>query len=287
MAVKLLGLIVIMLGKMGLGSLVRNSLVTSSLVTMLAKGVTSSLVRSQCIAGREGKRVCTDPTTYCDTFEDSCKSCISLCEDASQFEDCHIHCKDFLQSLITIHNTKERSDIQTLTIMVAVTAAMTSVVLIAVFCLITMKMSKAKRRLKKKVEPTSLFTVDKEKVELDLRSSSNNTANNVGLSTLSNRASTTDNTMSTLGLGGSNRTGESSLRAGPSLQTMSTQLSDESQMNYSVNINPNYNMENNNRRQSLNQSGRGPRTRRVPSEDCVAEDFSGRDGLGRERGQVV
>merc|ERR1719365_548511 len=118
---------------------------------MLAKGVSSSLVRSQCIAGREGKRVCTDPTT--------------LCEDASQFEDCHLHCKDFLQSLITIHNTKERSDIQTLTIMVAVTAAMTSVVLIAVFCLITMKMSKAKRRLKKKVEPTSLFTVDKEKVE--------------------------------------------------------------------------------------------------------------------------
>lgn len=284
MAVKLLGLIVIMLGKMGLGSLVRNSLVTSSLVTMLAKGVTSSLVRSQCIAGREGKRVCTDPTTYCDTFEDSCKSCISLCEDASQFEDCHLHCKDFLQSLITIHNTKERSDIQTLTIMVAVTAAMTSVVLIAVFCLITMKMSKAKRRLKKKVEPTSMFTVDKEKVELDLRSSSNNTANNHDLS---NSGSTTDNTMSTLGLGGLNRTGESSLRAGPSLQTMSTQLSDESQTNYGVNINPNYNMENNHRRHSFNQSGRGPRTRRVPSEDCVAEDFPGRDGLGRERGQVI
>jgi hypothetical protein len=283
MAVKLLGL-VMMLGKMGPNSLVRNSLVTSSLVTMLANGVSSSLVRSQCIAGREGKRVCTDPTTYCDTFEDSCKSCISLCEDASQFEDCHLHCKDFLQSLITIHNTKERSDIQTLTIMVAVTAAMTSVVLIAVFCLITMKMSKAKRRLKKKVEPTSLFTVDKEKVELDLRSSSNNTANNLGLS---NSASTTDNTMSTLGLGGLNRTGESSLRAGPSLQTMSTQLSDESQMNYGVNINPNYNMENNNRRHSFNQSGRGPRTRRVPSEDCVAEDFPGRDGLGRERGQVI
>jgi len=280
--VKLLGLIMIMLGKMGQGSMVAKSLVTSSLVAILAKGVSSSLVRSQCIAGREGKRVCTDPTTYCDTFEDSCKSCISLCEDASHFEDCHLHCKDFLQSLITIHNTKERSDIQTLTIMVAVTAAMTSVVLIAVFCLITMKMSKAKRRLKKKVEPTSLFTVDKEKVELDLRSSSNSTANNHGLI---NSGSTT---MSTLGLGGSNRTGAASLRAGPSLQTMSTQLSDESQMNYGVNINPNYNMENNdNRRHSFNQSGRGPRTRRVPSEDCVADDFPGRDGLGRERGQVI
>ena len=67
--VKLLGL-VIMLGKSGLSGTVRNSLVTGSLVTMLAKGVSSSLVRSQCIAGREGKRVCTDPTTYCDTFED-------------------------------------------------------------------------------------------------------------------------------------------------------------------------------------------------------------------------
>jgi len=280
MAVKLLGLVMI-LAKGGLGSTVRNSLVTSSLVAMLAKGGSSSLVRSQCVAGREGKRVCTDPTTYCDTFEDSCKSCIVLCEDGSQFEDCHLHCKDFLQSLITIHNTKERSDIQTLTIMVAVTAAMTSVVLIAVFCLITMKMSKAKKRLKKKVEPTSLFTVDKEKVELDLRSSNNNTAN-----TLSNSGSTTDNTMSTLRIG-SNTTRAASLRAGPSLQTMSTQLSDESQMNYGVNINPNFNMENNNRRHSFNQSGRGPRPRRVPSEDCVAEDFAGRDGLGRERGQVI
>lgn len=273
----------IMLGKMGLGSMVGNSLVSSILVAMLAEGVTGSLVRSQCIAGREGKRVCTDPTTYCDTFEDSCKSCISLCEDASQFEDCHLHCKDFLQSLITIHNTKERSDIQTLTIMVAVTAAMTSVVLIAVFCLITMKMSKAKRRLKKKVEPTSLFTVDKEKVELDLRSSSNNTADNLGLS---NSGSTTMSTLAPGGIG-SNRTGAGSLRAGPSLQTMSTQLSDESQVNYGVNVNPNCNMENNNRRHSFNQSGRGPRTRRVPSEDCVAEEFPGRDGLGRERGQVI
>merc|ERR1712079_232427 len=221
-----------------------------------------------------GRRVCTDPTTYCDTFEDSCKSCISLCEDASQFEDCHLHCKDFLQSLITIHNTKERSDIQTLTIMVAVTAAMTSVVLIAVFCLITMKMSKAKRKLKKKVEPTSLFTVDKEKVELDLRNTSNRTLNT--------SASTTDNTLSTLGLW-SNTTGAPSLRQGTSLQTMSTQLSDESQVNYGVSNNPNYH----NRRSSLQQSGRGPKTRRAPSEDCVAEQLPGRDGLRQERGQVV
>ena len=59
-----------MLANGGLSSMVRNSLVTSSLLTILAKGVSSSLVRSQCIAGREGKRVCTDPSTYCDTFED-------------------------------------------------------------------------------------------------------------------------------------------------------------------------------------------------------------------------
>ena len=48
----------------------RDSLLTYTLLTMLAKEVSASLVRSQCIAGREGKRVCTDPTTYCDTFED-------------------------------------------------------------------------------------------------------------------------------------------------------------------------------------------------------------------------
>merc|ERR1712004_954952 len=170
-------------------------------------------------------------------------------------------------------------DIQTLTIMVAVTAAMTSVVLIAVFCLITMKMSKAKRKLKKKVEPTSLFTVDKEKVDLDLRNSNNSSTSN---RTLNTSASTTDNTMSTLGLG-SNTTGAPSLRQGTSLQTMSTQLSDESQVNYGLNNHPNYH----NRRSGLQQSGRGPRTRRVPSEDCVAEQLPGRDGLRKERGQVV
>merc|ERR1712110_668593 len=148
-------------------------------------------------------------------------------------------------------------------------------------------MSKAKRRLKKKVEPTSLFTEDKEKVELDLRSS--NSANHLGLSTLSNSGGTTDNTLITLGLG-SNTSRAASLRAGPSVQTMSTQLSDESQANYGVTNNPNFsainnpnlNDNNNNRRPSFHQ-----RTRRAPSEDCVAEDFSGRDGLGRERGQVV
>ena len=69
MAVKLLGLVMI-LAKGELGSTVSNSLVTCSLVAMLGKGGSSSLVRSQCVAGREGKRVCTDPTTYCDTFED-------------------------------------------------------------------------------------------------------------------------------------------------------------------------------------------------------------------------
>ena len=50
--------------------LTRDSLLTYTLVTMLTKEVSASLVRSQCIAGREGRRVCTDPTTYCDTFED-------------------------------------------------------------------------------------------------------------------------------------------------------------------------------------------------------------------------
>merc|ERR1711963_1208619 len=135
------------------------------------------------------------------------------------------------------------------------------------------------KKLKKKVEPTSLFTVDKEKVELDLRNSSNSSTSN---RTLNTSASTTGNTMSTLGLG-SNMTGGPSLRQGTSLQTMSTQLSDESQVNYGVSNNPNYR----NRRSSLQQSGRGPRTRRAPSEDCVDEEFPGRDGLRQERGQVV
>ena len=69
-AVKLF-VLVVTLAEKGQGSLTRSSLVvTCTLVTMLAKEASSSLVRSQCVAGREGKRVCTDPTTYCDTFED-------------------------------------------------------------------------------------------------------------------------------------------------------------------------------------------------------------------------
>ena len=69
MAVKLFVLVMILAEK-GQGSLTRSSLVVNTLVTMLANEASSSLVRSQCVAGREGKRVCTDPTTYCDTFED-------------------------------------------------------------------------------------------------------------------------------------------------------------------------------------------------------------------------
>merc|ERR1712038_604116 len=104
------------------------------------------------------------------------------------------------------------------------------------------------------------------------------------------------NTMRTLGLG-SNTTGAPSLRQGTSLQTISTQLSDESHVNYGVNNHPNYESQVNyvvsnnpnyhNRRSSLQQSGRGPRTRRAPSEDCVAEELPGREGVRQERGQVV
>ena len=69
MAVKLF-VLVMTLAEKGLCSLTGSSLVVSTLGTMLAKEASSSLVRSQCVAGREGERVCTDPTTYCDTFED-------------------------------------------------------------------------------------------------------------------------------------------------------------------------------------------------------------------------
>jgi hypothetical protein len=159
---------------------------------------------------------------------------VAVCEDASLFQDCHTYCKDYLQQVIVMHTTKERSDIHTLTVMVAVTAAMTSIVLIAVFCLITMKVNKKRSRLRKKVEPSSLFTVEREKVELGLV----------------------------------NPSGPPPLRPGTSLQTVSTQLSNET---------------------VLSTAGlAGPRgSRRAPSEDCVAGD--GRGGGSREscHGQVV
>ena len=61
----------------------------------------------------------------------------------------------------------EKDDLHTLTVMVALTAGMTSVVMIAVFMLIIMKLKK-RNRIKKKILPSSVFTVEKEKVDIDV-----------------------------------------------------------------------------------------------------------------------
>lgn len=189
-----------------------------------------------------------------------CKSCVSVCEDAAQFAVCREECAEYLQGVLTVHNTSERQDIHTLTVMVALTAAMTSAVLIAVFLLITMKVTKRKRvkTMKQKIAPSSVFTVDQEKVELGLRSSRPDLG-------LTNPGLVTGPGDKVLVAGG--------LRAaGTSMQTMTTQLSDETVGGLEV--------------------GRGRREevgrrRRAPSEDCVVEEERVEGAPGGRGGQVV
>ena len=122
-------------------------------------------------------------------------------------------CPHYLQSVI-VWTKAEKSDLQTLTVMVAITAAMTSVVMIAVFVLISMKMKK-KHRLKKKILPTSVYTVEKGKVEIEIPE--------------------TDKIKDNLVIRGSTNLNPSqvkpSLNPCTSMSTMVTQLSQESSIN--------------------------------------------------------
>ena len=176
---------------------------------------------------------------------------MSVCEDAAQFAVCREECAEYLQGVLTVHNTSERQDIHTLTVMVALTAAMTSAVLIAVFLLITMKVTKRKRvkTMKQKIAPSSVFTVDQEKVELGLASSRPDLG-------LTNPGLVTGPGDQVLAAGG--------LRAGTSMQTMTTQLSDETVGGVEVG-----------------------RRRRAPSEDCVVEEERVEGAPGGRGGQVV
>eukprot|EP00092_Neocalanus_flemingeri_P002475 GFUD01002647.1.p1 GENE.GFUD01002647.1~~GFUD01002647.1.p1 ORF type:complete len:163 (+),score=48.88 GFUD01002647.1:460-948(+) len=147
--------------------------------------------------------------------------------------------------------------------MVATTAAMTSVVMVAVFVLISMKM-KRRHRLRKKILPTSVFTVEKGKVEIDIPE--------------------TDKIRDTLVIRGSvsQRTAQCppsqarpSLKPGTSLSTMVTQLSQESSINLPSTDTATTTTN------SRNPSGRfGKMPRRLPSEDCVPE-VGGRCNPGR------
>eukprot|EP00092_Neocalanus_flemingeri_P002476 GFUD01002648.1.p1 GENE.GFUD01002648.1~~GFUD01002648.1.p1 ORF type:complete len:251 (+),score=72.26 GFUD01002648.1:198-950(+) len=224
------------------------SVVVISVIVMLSKPAktVSSSTSLSC--------PCSDPFSHCDEFENRCVHCKEICENQNTFSDCQADCPNYLQSVIFRQNV-EKDDLQTLTILVAITAAMTSVVMVAVCLLISMKMKK-KHRLRKKILPTSVFTVEKGKVEIDIPE--------------------TDKIRDTLVIRGSvsQRTAQCppsqarpSLKPGTSQSTMVTQLSQESSINLPSTETTMTGVTN-----SRNPSERfGKMPKRLPSEDCVPE----------------
>merc|ERR1711931_557447 len=126
---------------------------------------------------------------------------------------------------------------------------MTCVVMLAVFMLIIMKIKK-KNRLKKKILPTSVFTVDKGKVDIDM------TQKDMTSDTMVLKSSTLP-------------VQRHSLTHGTSMNTMVTQLSQESSK--SINL-PSTDTATTGLSSSRRTSGRyGKTPRRLPSEDCIPE----------------
>eukprot|EP00092_Neocalanus_flemingeri_P049227 GFUD01056487.1.p1 GENE.GFUD01056487.1~~GFUD01056487.1.p1 ORF type:complete len:254 (+),score=63.58 GFUD01056487.1:198-959(+) len=236
------------------------SVVVISVIVMLSKPAktVSSSTSLSC--------PCSDPFSHCDEFENRCVHCKEICENQNTFSDCQADCPNYLQSVIFRQNV-EKDDLQTLTILVAITAAMTSVVMVAVCLLISMKMKK-RHRLRKKILPSSVFTVERGKVEIDIPE--------------------TDKIRDTLVIRGSvsQRTAQCPpshvrppLKPGTSLSTslstLDTQLSQQPSMplpSKGTTITTT---------NSRNPSGRfGKMPRRLPSEDCVPE-VGGRCNPGR------
>jgi len=190
---------------------------------------------------------CSEPLFHCDEYEQRCLSCQDICEDQTKFADCQANCPQYLQTVIFRH-TVQKDDLKTLTWMVASTAVMTCVVMFAVFMLIIMKIKK-KNRSKKKILP-SVFTVEKGKVDIDM----------------TQKDMTSDNMViksSTLPVQ------RHSLSHGTSMNTMVTQLSQESSK--SINL-PSTDTTTTGLSSSRRTSGRyGKTPRRLPSEDCIPE----------------
>jgi len=193
---------------------------------------------------------CSDPLYHCDTFENRCLSCKDICEDQGKFSDCQENCPHYLQSVI-FRQTVQKDDLKTLTVMVAVTAVMTSIVMFAVFVLISMKIKK-KNRLRKKILP-SVFTVDKGKIDIDMKQKDIPSDSQVMKSSISQLPIQ-----------------RHSLAHGTSMNTMVTQLSQESSKS-SVNL-PSTDTATTALTNSRRASGTyGKTPRRLPSEDCIPE----------------
>lgn len=180
-----------------------------------------------------------DERSYCDDFENKCKPCDDICSDETDLSDCRTFCQHHLHNIVHLYTEHklQPAQLQSLTIMVTLTAVMTSVMMILLMALMFMKIKK-RRRLAKKINPSVMFKVDKEKVNL---------------------SDTKMERLSAKELVAGNKQSEDINR---SINTMTTQLSNESS-DQSQNF-PSGPMRNSKNSASLNY-----RTARLPSEDCV------------------
>jgi len=108
--------------------------------------------------------VSCDSSSFCDSYENQCQPCSQLCEVTGDLGECGAKCPLYLHTVI--HASRmERSTLHHLTIMVAVIAVMTFLVLTILSLMIVMKLRK-RRRLAKKILPSTLYSLDKDKVKI-------------------------------------------------------------------------------------------------------------------------
>merc|ERR1712152_120219 len=96
--------------------------------------------------------VSCDSSSFCDSYENQCQPCSQLCEVTGNLGECGAKCPLYLHTVIH-------------TIMVAVIAVMTFLVLTILSLMIVMKLRK-RRRLAKKILPSTLYSLDKDKVKI-------------------------------------------------------------------------------------------------------------------------
>jgi len=105
-----------------------------------------------------------DSSSYCDSYENRCHPCSQLCEVTGELGECREQCPLYLHTVM--HASMVESDqLRHLTIMVAIIAVMTCLVLILLTMMMVMKLRKRKR-LAKKVLPSTLYSLDKDRVKI-------------------------------------------------------------------------------------------------------------------------
>jgi len=181
-----------------------------------------------------------DDLSYCDNFENKCKPCEEICSEESDLSECRNSCRHYLTNIVHLYSSHKLhpDQLHVLTIMVALTAVMTCVIMVLLMSLMFLKMKKRKR-LAKKINPSVLFTVDKEKIDL---------------------SETKMEPLNAKELVKGER--QESQEMNRSINTMMTQLSNNSS-NHSDSF-PTGPMRNSKTSSPLNN-----RTKRLPSEDCV------------------